>query len=66
MITGQEQQQPLQLAEQFFAEYMDPKRLILIANKCDLTATLAHIDDLQDYQRVVLSTKNKIRALSNW
>ncbi|MCH4248634.1 MAG: tRNA uridine-5-carboxymethylaminomethyl(34) synthesis GTPase MnmE [Acinetobacter populi] len=52
-----QEQQPLQLAEQFFAEYMDPKRLILIANKCDLTATVAHIDRLQDYQRVVLSAK---------
>ncbi|GAA5004575.1 tRNA uridine-5-carboxymethylaminomethyl(34) synthesis GTPase MnmE [Acinetobacter puyangensis] len=52
-----QEQQPLQLAEQFFAEYMDPKRLILIANKCDLTATAAHIDQLQDYQRVVLSAK---------
>lgn len=52
-----QEQQPLALAEQFFAEYMQPKRLILIANKCDLTDTPVQVDDLEGYRRVILSAK---------
>ncbi len=28
---------PLQLAQEYFAEHIEPKRLMLIGNKCDLT-----------------------------
>lgn len=49
--------EPLALAQQFFAEYMDAKRLILIANKADLTQNLVQVDELSGYKRVILSAK---------
>ncbi len=55
-----QEQQPLELAKQFFAEYMHPKRLILIANKCDLTTYPVQIDQLEGYQRVILSAKQNL------
>lgn len=61
------EQQPLVQAEQFFAEYMDPKRLILIANKSDLAGLDAKIDELEHYRRVIISAKKQqgIELLSN-
>ncbi|TXJ08628.1 MAG: tRNA uridine-5-carboxymethylaminomethyl(34) synthesis GTPase MnmE [Acinetobacter sp.] len=55
-----QEQAPLELAAQFFAQYMNPKRLILIANKCDLTTTSEQIDTLGNYRRVVLSAKKNL------
>lgn len=48
---------PLVLAQQFFAEYMDAKRLILIANKADLTQNMVQVDELSGYKHVILSAK---------
>lgn len=61
------EQQPLVQAEEFFAEYMDPKRLILIANKSDLAGLDAKIDELEHYRRVIISAKKQqgIELLSN-
>lgn len=53
------EQQPLVQAEEFFAEYMDPKRLILIANKSDLAGLDAKIDELDHYRRVIISAKKQ-------
>lgn len=53
-----QEQQPLLVAEQFFAEYLDQKRTILIANKCDLTEQTAQIDELDGFKRVIISAQH--------
>lgn len=54
------EQQPIALAQQFFAEYMDPKHLILIANKSDLSDAIPQLDSLDGYKRVILSAKQQL------
>lgn len=48
---------PLQLARHYFAQHLDPKRLILIGNKCDLTAQPPQINDEQGFRQVTVSAK---------
>lgn len=54
------EQQPLTVAEQFFAQYLDKKRTILIANKCDLTTQSAQVDELDGFQRVIISAQQQL------
>lgn len=54
------EQQPLTVAEQFFAQYLDQKRTILIANKCDLTTQSAQVDELDGFQRVIISAQQQL------
>ncbi|HJF26676.1 tRNA uridine-5-carboxymethylaminomethyl(34) synthesis GTPase MnmE [Acinetobacter bohemicus] len=50
---------PLQLAQEYFAEYIEPKRLILIGNKADLTGTEAKIGDLKGFRHITVSAKQE-------
>ena len=50
---------PLQLAENYFAEHLEPSRLMLIANKCDLTAARAEIGDYQGFRHITVSAKQE-------
>ena len=50
---------PLQLADTYFADYIDPKRLILIANKCDLVDVEAKLDDLNGFRHITVSAKQE-------
>lgn len=50
---------PLQLAQEYFAEYIEPKRLILIGNKADLTGTEAKIGDLEGFRHITVSAKQE-------
>ena len=50
---------PLQLAQTYFAEHVDAKRLMLIGNKCDLTAVAAEISDYQGYRHITVSAKQE-------
>ncbi|KAA8731330.1 tRNA uridine-5-carboxymethylaminomethyl(34) synthesis GTPase MnmE [Acinetobacter qingfengensis] len=54
-----QESQPLAIAQQFFAQYMDPKRLIMIANKVDLTDQTIQVDQFEGYQRVILSARQE-------
>ena len=58
---------PLQLAQNYFAEHMDVKRLMLIANKCDLTNQVAQLSDFQGFRHVTVSAKQEtgVEALIN-
>lgn len=51
---------PLMLAEQYFAEHLDPKRLILIGNKCDLTDQTAKLTDFQGFRQVLVSAQSQL------
>lgn len=59
VYDSSQDQQPLQLAEQFFAERMDPRRLVLIANKCDLTGQPVAIETIEGYRQVRLSARRQ-------
>ena len=50
----------LQLAHEYFAEHLEPKRLILIGNKCDLTGQIAQISDYQGFRQVLVSAKQEV------
>lgn len=50
---------PLQLAQNYFAEHIDAKRLMLIANKCDLTDQVAQLSDYQGFRHVTVSAKQE-------
>lgn len=50
---------PLRLAQNYFAEHLEPKRLMLIANKCDLTGTVAEIGDYQGFRHITVSAKQE-------
>lgn len=58
---------PLELAQNYFAEHIDTKRLILIANKCDLTNQTAELSDFQGFRHVTVSAKQEtgVQALIN-
>jgi tRNA modification GTPase len=48
---------PLTLAEQFFAEQMTPQRLILIGNKCDLSGHSPARQTHVEFRQVLLSAR---------
>lgn len=50
---------PLQLAQEYFADYIEPKRLMLIGNKCDLINTDAVIGDLNGFRHIKVSAKQE-------
>src|SRR5690606_12711931 len=50
---------PLQLAQEYFAEHIEPKRLILIGNKCDLTGIEAAIGDFEGFRHIAVSAKQE-------
>lgn len=47
---------PLALADGFFHQ-LDPKRLLLIANKADLAEQTPHQDELNGFKRIILSAR---------
>lgn len=51
---------PLQLAQEYFAEHLEPKRLMLIANKCDLTDAMPHLGDYQGFRHITVSAKQEM------
>ncbi|AOA59791.1 tRNA uridine-5-carboxymethylaminomethyl(34) synthesis GTPase MnmE [Acinetobacter larvae] len=57
-LSGDEE--PLQLAERYFAEHIDRKRLILIGNKCDLTNLTPALSDYQGFRHVRVSAKQDL------
>lgn len=48
---------PLLLAQHYFAEHIEPKRLMLIGNKCDLTSQNAELSDLNGFRHITVSAK---------
>lgn len=50
---------PLQLAQNYFSEHLEPRRLMLIANKCDLTGAAAAIGDYQGFRHITVSAKQE-------
>ena len=50
---------PLKLAQEYFAEHIEPKRLMLIGNKCDLMATTSHIEDFNGFRHIMVSAKQE-------
>ncbi|CAM4373502.1 tRNA uridine-5-carboxymethylaminomethyl(34) synthesis GTPase MnmE [Acinetobacter pragensis] len=50
---------PLLLAKDYFAEHLDPKRLMLIGNKCDITGTDAVLSDYQQFRHITVSAKQE-------
>lgn len=50
---------PLALAQEYFADHLEPKRLMLIANKCDLTGTDSAIGDLNGFRHITVSAKQE-------
>lgn len=50
---------PLALAAEFFSEQMQPQRLMLIGNKCDLAGQAVMVDVFEGYRRIQLSAKHK-------
>ncbi|MCT8090825.1 tRNA uridine-5-carboxymethylaminomethyl(34) synthesis GTPase MnmE [Acinetobacter sp. C_4_1] len=50
---------PLQLAQNYFSEHLEPRRLMLIANKCDLTGATAAIGDYQGFRHITVSAKQE-------
>ncbi len=51
---------PLKLAQEYFAEHLEPKRLMLIANKCDLTEVQPHLGDHQGFRHITVSAKQEM------
>ncbi|MCU7695722.1 tRNA uridine-5-carboxymethylaminomethyl(34) synthesis GTPase MnmE [Acinetobacter sp. AYS6] len=51
---------PLKLAQEYFAEHIEPRRLMLIGNKCDLTGQLAEISDFQRFRHITVSAKQEM------
>ncbi|QIC77269.1 tRNA uridine-5-carboxymethylaminomethyl(34) synthesis GTPase MnmE [Acinetobacter indicus] len=50
---------PLQLAQEYFADHLEPKRLMLIGNKADLTGAEAVIGDYQGFRHITVSAKQE-------
>lgn len=50
---------PLQLAQEYFADHLEPKRLMLIGNKADLTSAEAVIGDYQGFRHITVSAKQE-------
>ncbi|MHA3056143.1 tRNA uridine-5-carboxymethylaminomethyl(34) synthesis GTPase MnmE [Acinetobacter sp. ANC 4633] len=53
-------EEPLQLAQHYFAEHLEPRRLMLIANKCDLTETAPEIGEYQGFRHITVSAKQEM------
>lgn len=51
---------PLKLAQEYFAEHIEPRRLMLIGNKCDLTGQSAEISDYQGFRHITVSAKQEM------
>ena len=51
---------PLQLAQHYFAEHIEPKRLMLIGNKCDLTTQAPELNDLEGFRHITVSAKQEM------
>lgn len=49
----------LQLAQEYFADHLEPKRLMLIGNKADLTGAAAEIGDYQGFRHITVSAKQE-------
>lgn len=58
---------PLALAQEYFAEHLEPRRLILIGNKCDLTSDDPELTQYQNFRHVTVSAKVEtgVQALIN-
>ena len=50
---------PLQLAREYFEHHLEPKRLMLIGNKCDLTGAPVQIGDFQGFRHITVSAKQE-------
>lgn len=50
---------PLKLAQEYFAEHIEPKCLMLIGNKCDLMETTSHIEDFNGFRHIMVSAKQE-------
>ncbi|WP_171293386.1 tRNA uridine-5-carboxymethylaminomethyl(34) synthesis GTPase MnmE [Acinetobacter indicus] len=50
---------PLALAQEYFADHLEPKRLMLIGNKADLTGAEAIIGDYQGFRHITVSAKQE-------
>lgn len=50
---------PLTLAQRYFAEHIDAKRLILIGNKCDLSGHEAGLGDYQGFRHSQVSARQQ-------
>ncbi|RKG31250.1 tRNA uridine-5-carboxymethylaminomethyl(34) synthesis GTPase MnmE [Acinetobacter guerrae] len=50
---------PLQLAQEYFKDHLDPKRLILIGNKSDLLEQTTFDDQYQGFRHVRVSAKQE-------
>ena len=50
---------PLALAQEYFADHIEPKRLMLIGNKFDLTGKSAEILDYQGFRHITVSAKQE-------
>lgn len=48
---------PLKLAQNYFAEHLEPKRLILIGNKCDLIGVQPEAGQCQGFRHISVSAK---------
>lgn len=51
---------PLVLAQNYFAEHIEPKRLMLIGNKCDVTNQTAELSDLNGFRHITVSAKQEM------
>ncbi|SPL71850.1 tRNA uridine-5-carboxymethylaminomethyl(34) synthesis GTPase MnmE [Acinetobacter stercoris] len=51
---------PLELAKNYFAEHIEPKRLMLIGNKCDLTGQAPQLNDYQGFRQITVSAKQEM------
>ncbi|MDQ8952473.1 tRNA uridine-5-carboxymethylaminomethyl(34) synthesis GTPase MnmE [Acinetobacter rudis] len=50
---------PLTLAQRYFADHIDAKRLILIGNKCDLSGDVAGLGDYQGFRHSLVSAQSQ-------
>ncbi|MGA5989140.1 hypothetical protein ACPB4A_26140, partial [Escherichia coli] len=48
---------PLKLAQNYFAEHLEPKRLMLIGNKCDLIGVQPEAGQYQGFRHISVSAK---------
>ena len=51
---------PIELAKNYFAEHIEPKRLMLIGNKCDLTTQAPELTDLNGFRHITVSAKQEM------
>lgn len=51
---------PLTLARSYFSEHLDPRRLILIGNKSDLTTQTPALGELNGFRHVTVSAKQEM------